>query len=225
MAKPEGGRFDEDTYARAKAWMEKQGEKKAEAPKPAAKTTDKDLDNYRANKGQGPTKAAAAKMRGSYPDVKPVTAGANEREMNKYRDRAVVAGTAAASLVPMGRALTAASAPSMATKKAAMREMTKAGPKAASKAMPSRPTAQVGKKNPMPAAQRRAEEGFSPAEANRMLARKQAAAKATKPSAAPAKPKASATKPKADPRSRTRYNQDEKNVEFRKGGVTKKGYK
>lgn len=233
MAKPEGGRFDEDTYARAKAWMEKQGEKKAEAPKPAAKpaakpavkTTDKDLDNYRANKGQGPTKAAAAKMRESYPDVVPATAGANEREMNKYRDRAIAAGTAAASLVPMGRALTAASAPSMATKKAAMREMTKGGPKVASKVTPSRPTAPTGKKNPMPAAQRRAEEGFSPAEANRMLARKQAAAKTTKPSAPPPKPKASATKPKPSPRARTRYNQDEAKVEFRKGGMTKKGCK
>ena len=237
MAKPEGGRFDEDTYARARAWMAKQGEKKADAPakaapkpvaKPAPKITDKDLDNYRANKGQGPTRAAAAKMRESYPDVKPATAGANEREMNKYKDRAVAAGTAAATLAaPMlGGALRGGSAAKKAADStAAMREMTAGGLKVSRKVMPSRPTAPVGKKNPMPAATRRAEEGFNPAEANRMLARKQAAAKATKPSAPPPKPKAAASKTKPSPRARTRYNQDEAKIEFRKGGYLKKGCK
>jgi hypothetical protein len=208
--------------------MAKQKDMPAEASKPAGKkaapkTTDKDLDNYRMNKGQGPTRAAAAKMRESYPDVKPVT---SERdEMNKYRDRAIGAAATAASLTPVGRALNAASAPSMATKKAAMKEMTSGGAQAASKVTPARPRGPVGKKNLMPAAERRSAEGFNPAEANRMIARNQAAAKVPKPSAPPAKPKATASTTKPSPRARTRYNQDEAKIEFRKGGVTKKGGK
>lgn len=257
MAKPEGGRFDEDTYARARAWMAKQGEKKAEAPKPAPKPAPKKSEPVQAAKGSGrgssagptadelsmyadkrkaqgrgaasgATAANLKEMRDKNFERSMVTAGANEREMNKYKDRAISAGTTAAMLAaPMlGSALRGGSAAKKtADSTAALREMTKGGPKVARKVMPSRPTAPVGKKNPMPAAQRRAEEGFSPSEANRMLARKQAAAKATKPSAPPPKPKASASKTKPSPRARTRYNQDEAKVEFRKGGMTKKGCK
>ena len=108
---------------------------------------------------------------------------------------------------------------------AAMREMTKGGPRVASKVTPSRPAAQTGKKQGTSPEVRKSEEGFSPAEANRALARGKAEKLAAQK--APGKPPEAAkpSKPRKQAAARTKkFNDDEAGVEFAKGGMVKRGW-
>jgi hypothetical protein len=242
MAKPEGGRFDEDTYERARKWRESQ-EAKADAPapkpvakaKPAAKPA-AEMPKAGTGSGRGGVGGPTADELESYAkkraddkfeqSIKDNLVTSERDEMNKYRDRAVGAGTAAVALAaPMlGGAMRAKKATEPL---ATMREMTKGGPKVASKVTPSRPAAKTGKKQGTSPEVRKSEEGFSPAEANRALARNKAESlaktKAPAPKTTPPAPKA-ASKAKPSPRKRTRYNEDEAGAEFSKGGMAKRGW-
>jgi len=230
------GRFDEDTYARARKWREQQEAKSAE--KPAAKTPSKSAPKAESKPAEpakgsgrggvgGPTADELAAYDKKQKDkrfeesVRANLKTSERDEMNKYRDRAIGAGVTAASLA--APALSGAMrAKKAAEPLAALRDMTKGGPRAASRVTPRRPT---------PDAIRRSEEGFSPAEANRALARARSTTET--PKAAP-KPKrrsprkpdvsmAPARAPKSESaRKRTRYNNDETNMA--KGGSVKRGY-
>jgi hypothetical protein len=248
--KPEGGRFDEDTYARARKWREEQDKKAAEPAKApskrrvapvaaSAKAPDAPAAKGSGRGAAGPTAdelSAYDKQQKDKRFEESIRANLSTSEndaANKYRDRAVAAAVGAASplggLMRMG-ALRAAPAPLKALK-----EMTSGGPKVASKVTPSRPVAKTGRKTGVSDETRKSGEGFNPAEANRMLARNKAKADAApkpKPKAAPSprKPKASVA-PARDPKSsvtarkRTRYNEDEAGVEFKSGGKIKsRGY-
>jgi hypothetical protein len=151
MAKPEGGRFDESTYERARKWREQQeaksaapkAEAKAAAPKKqpskvavpakpvrgkaAERTQDAQAKDRRAMQD---TIASAEKKQSDKKFEESVRSNlkTSERdEMNKYKDRAVAAGTAAASLVPAlrmaGTAASGARAPSGASKLSKSREV------------------------------------------------------------------------------------------------------
>lgn len=250
--KPEGGRFDEDTYARARKWREEQDKKAAEPAKapskrrvaaatPSAKAPDAPAAKGSGRGAAGPTADELSAYDKQQKDkrfeesIRANLSTSENDEANKYRDRAVGAAATAASLVPGGmlaRGLASRAAPNPLK---ALKEMTSGGPKAASKVTPSRPVAKTGRKTGVSDETRKSGEGFSPAEANRMLARNKAKADAApkpKPKAAPSprKPKA-AVAPARDPKSsvtarkRTRYNEDEAGVEFKSGGKIKsRGY-
>jgi hypothetical protein len=243
--KPEGGRFDEDTYASARKWREEQEAKKSEVPKAEVKTPSKRRVAPAASKVEDKPMPAAARGSGRggqggptadeldaydkqqkdkrFEDSIRANLSTSENdEANKYRDRAIGAATAAASLVP--GAMLARGAKKGVDTLGAMRDMTAGGPRVASRVTPSRPASRVGRKTGVSDDARKAGEGFSPAEANRMLARNEA--KKTAAAKAPAKPPA-APKPKAKRPTAARtkkFNDDEAGVEFAKGGMIKRGW-
>lgn len=268
--KPAGGRFDEDTYERARKWRESQ-EAKASAPKPATpskqrvsnpvskkemertqdmrhmqdtiRTAERNATKAGTGSGRGGRGGPTADELSAYDrqqkdkrfeeSVRANLRTSERDEMNKYRDRAIGAGAAAATLAaPMlGGALRGGSA----AKKGgdalgALRDMTRGGPRARSRVTPTRPSRD---------AVRRSEEGFNPAEANRALARTRAAEAAKPATPKPAAKRRAAPKPKPQTprkpdvsvaparsskssdgaRKRTRYNTDENNMA--KGGKVK----
>lgn len=191
--KPQNGRFDEDTYARAAAWRAKQAAQSATpapatakpAPataKPAAKRAPNPDATVMSDEVRKRTRAKlAAEELDAYErqqkdkrfeeSVRANLKTSERDDMNKYRDRALAAATAAAALIPGGGAVARGAGP-------AKQALT---PAAKSTVRPTRPTAPVGRKQGTSDAVRRSEEGFSPAEANKRLSRGAAKPKAKRP--------------------------------------------
>lgn len=260
--KPETGRFDEDTYARARAFIERgQSSRDEGAPKPAAKPTPKPATKPKADPTTyGPRRSLAPAAKGSgrggqggptaeeldaykakrdkaFGDslLKDIQGRTATRERNEKLGMAadVASLAAGAGLGALGRkavgaaASRASSTPSGQKALSALKEATAGGPRVAKTTMPSRPTAPAGQKRDVPASVRRSEEGFSPEEANRRLAKAAAEKAAPKAKKAAPKPTVSATpKPKTS-RAKTstkKFDDSEKSVEFKRGGMAKRGY-
>jgi len=250
MAKPEGGRFDEDTYERARKWREAQ-ESKKDAPKPVAKAKPAakpaaEMPKAGTGSGRGGMGGPTADELDAYAkkraddkfeqSIKDNLVTSERDEMNKYRDRAIGAGTAAASLIPAGRMLASAGKPSAATSRAALKELSSGGVKADKVLYPLRPRGPINKRTGVDKQMAKSEEGFPPAESNRMHARNKAQELAKQnPSPAsrsadipPSKPVASASgkADKAERASRSRYPTNDKKpkvemTKHAKGGLAR----
>lgn len=227
MTKPEGGRFDEATYERARKFREQA----ASAPKPAAKPAAKAPSKTRVS-NPVPKKAMeqakdmrhmqdtiSASERNATKPMKgntgqgPTRAAAFERsmranlttsekdEMNKYRDRAVGAAGAAASMAVPGMAA-ARAARAVKSAAPAAKEAGKTGVRYQSRVTPS-----ASKSAAAPAS----------TDATRQMVLNRVGKPAPK-----LLEKATKSAPSA--RKRTRYNEDEAKTEFKSGGMTKRGY-
>jgi len=224
MAKPEGGRFDEATYERARKFREQAGKTAAPTKTPSktrvsnpvpkkAMEQAKDMRHMqdtisasernaakpmKGNAGQGPTRDAAFER-----SVRANLTTSEKDEMNKYRDRATGAAGAAASMAMPGLAAARAAQAAKSAAPAA-KEAAKTGARYQSRVTPS------ARK---PAA--------TPAPASTDATRRMVLNRVGKPA-----PKVleKAPKPAPSARKRTRYNEDEAKVEFKSGGMTKRGY-
>lgn len=194
-------RFDEDTYARARAWQEKQKDKPSAAPAPsrpskvrvappkakAAPAPSPAPAPAPAAKGSGrgssagPTAAEldsyAKKQRDEkFADSIKANLSTSERgDMDKYKNRAMGAATAATALMPALRmAKTAASTKGGKEALSALKEMTAGGPRVASRVTPK----------PKPAMSSstaaRGKTWTKPAEATKDTAKKRSSAKGSK---------------------------------------------
>jgi hypothetical protein len=259
--KPDTGRFSEDTYARARAFLDKQQSRpEADTPKPAAKRAapaapKRDMSTVGPRRSMAPAAKGSGRGGQGGPTADELDAYKSKRDkafsdsVNKYvgeqsaADRrremiGVANGIAGATGVGLGvRALglmgkgARAAASTDAGKKAlgALKDMTSGGPRVAKTTMPARPTAKTGPKQGTSDAVRRSEEGFSPAEANKALARATKSAPAKKAAPASKPTITAAAKPKAPRKTATtttrKFNDEEKGVEFKRGGkVKRKGY-